>query len=252
VGVYTLNSYVNPIDVLDESGAGSLADCIEVAVGFDHSCAIRRTAQGGTSGTVLCWGSNQFGQLGDGLSHTSHAYYTDISPLPVAVAGVGGEGSLDDAVMLAAGAYSTCAVRVGGSVVCWGSNSFGQLGSGSTAAGFDTPRAVLDLSHVTRIASGILHACAIDSGNLYCWGDNRNAKLGDGDVVHDSCGSYDCSRAPIEIIADQSVEEIALGGSHTCAVTALRQAYCWGDNSVGQLGTGDHVRRDLPAAIAPL
>ncbi len=91
-----------------------LTDVKAIAAGGSHTCAIRKDR------TVVCWGDNQSGQLGDGTLTSS------TTPVPVS--------NLTGVVGIAAGGSHTCAVRKDRTVVCWGSNSAGQLGTGDNTS----------------------------------------------------------------------------------------------------------------------
>ena len=159
------------------------------------------------------------------------------------------------ATTITAGVAHTCAVSVTsagtGTVLCWGSNEFGQLGNGETA-NVTSPVQVTGLStSVISVAAGSESTCALTNlGTVWCWGDNSNGQLGDGTFtqstvpvqVMDSTGS-----APLADVA-----RITAGGSHTCAVTNLGAALCWGDNSNGQLGNGTEIISSLPVPVSGL
>jgi alpha-tubulin suppressor-like RCC1 family protein len=159
------------------------------------------------------------------------------------------------ATTIAAGVAHTCAISVTGSgtgtVLCWGSNQFGQLGNGETANA-TSPVQVTGLSaSVISVAAGSESTCALTSlGTVWCWGDNSNGQLGNGTFtlstvpvqVMDSTGS-----APLADIA-----RISAGAFHTCAVTNTGAAFCWGDNSNGQLGNGTEIVSNLPVPVAGL
>lgn len=148
---------------------------IVIAVGRAHACAIEPW------GTVKCWGSNTFGQLGDG-SMTSSSGPVEIRH----------PGNLR-AIALGAGSDHTCAVFETGSVECWGSNNYGQLGNGSNQES-RVPVPVAGLSHVTAVALGDNHSCALtDDGRVACWGWNHNGQLGN--------GSSNSSSTPVVIIS---------------------------------------------------
>lgn len=140
------------------SGTGEIT---LIVAGGDHMCALT------SAGAVKCWGRNDQRQLGDG----SPAPYRTI---PVAVTGLssGVQG-------LAAGNLHTCALTSAGAVFCWGANSDGQLGNGSTARG-ETPVGVYGLTAgIKAIDAGYNFTCALTTaGGVMCWGDNSLGQLG--------------------------------------------------------------------------
>lgn len=116
--------------------------------------------------TVWCWGSNEFGQLGNGT--------TTPSLTPVQVSGV------SDAVELVMGRYQVCIRRMAGGVACWGRNEYGQVGDGSNT-NRSAPVAITLPRPAVHLAGGGFHSCALlDDNSLYCWGNNGSGQLGDG------------------------------------------------------------------------
>ncbi|MCA2010484.1 hypothetical protein LCM17_03225 [Cereibacter sphaeroides] len=183
---------------------------LRVATGNSHSCALHQTGQ------VFCWGYNGHGQLGDGSEIASSA--------PVAVRGLQG-----GAISIAAGGNQTCAITFNSQLYCWGSNLFGQLGTGdlvnrnraTRVSGIDAP--------VDAVAMGLYHSCALTrAGQVSCWGENAHGQLGDGSTVRRL-------RATIVSRLATPVDRIAAAGSSSCAVTNTGRAYCWGANGAGQL-----------------
>ena len=118
-----------------------LSDVVQVAVASDHTCARIR------DGTVQCWGANEQGQLGSGQTANNVAGKPTESTIPVSVAGI------TSAVQIASGTDHTCAVLRGGTVECWGANTDGQLGDGTTTER-DVPTPIQGVSDVAAIASG--------------------------------------------------------------------------------------------------
>jgi alpha-tubulin suppressor-like RCC1 family protein len=135
------------------------------------------------------------------------------------------------AIAVAAGGYHTCALLADGSVRCWGLNSDGQLGDGTSQILRLTPVAVSGMSTATAIAAGGYHSCALlADGSVRCWGLNFDGQLGDGT-------RSDRSTA-VKVVGIGTAVAITAGSSHTCALLADGSVRCWGLNYFGQLGDG--------------
>jgi len=227
-----------------------LADAEELALGAQHTCARQR------SGTVTCWGSNANGELGDGDGRPGAS-----SARPVAVRG------LTDAILLRAGRHHTCAVRRGGSVLCWGDNRGSQLGNDGRQT-WVAPVQVAGLTNAVELAAGTAHTCArTNTGKVLCWGTGAAGQLGDtsprrptptavpgladatllvaggdhtcavrraGPVV---CWGAGFGKTPTTITGVDKVADLSAGEDHTCS-RSNGALTCWGSNQRGQLGDG--------------
>ncbi|MBK6337738.1 MAG: fibronectin type III domain-containing protein [Betaproteobacteria bacterium] len=204
LGNFTQTSSAVPVRV---TVLGS--NVLSIAAGADHSCAV------GASGTVGCWGSNAFGQLGTGDKVDRR------SPPP---------GGIGTGVAVVAGDAHSCSLTSDGGVKCWGDNSSGQLGDDSTTERLVPVDVVGLATGVTAIAAGGSHTCALlSSGGVKCWGRNADAQLGDNSTIQ--------RLTPVDVVGlDSGVTAIAAGLNHSCALTALGEARCWGNNANGQLG----------------
>ena len=207
-----------PVPVSTITGANS------IAAGLSHSCAVLST------GDVDCWGDNSAGQLGNGS--------TTRSPTPVAVSPLGAT-----AKAVAAGSSHSCALLSDGTIKCWGDNSAGQLGNGSTTAS-TTPVAVSPLSTTAKaVSTGRAHSCALlTDGKVECWGDNSAGQLGN--------GSTTTSATPVPVSTITDAKAVAAGYDHSCALLSNGTIKCWGANTAGQLGNGSTTASSTPVAVS--
>jgi len=204
-------------------------DAIRVATHGFGGCAARER------GGLVCWGSNGYGQVGDGSGVATRSR-------PVAV-------PLTNVVQAAGGYLHVCALDSTGALFCWGSNAYGQLGVGD-AIDRDTPTRVM-LDGVVEVSAGERHTCArLSSGELRCWGSNDGGQLG---IDTSTAGSSVpvLVRGPGTAASLRGVVFVRAGAAHTCASTGA-EVYCWGDNIYGQLGVGDTLPRSRPVlALLP-
>jgi cysteine-rich repeat protein len=209
------------------------------------------------NGEVHCWGSNSSGMLG--LATTTQPSKTTAATALGAVS-VGGTAST-----VAVGTTAVCAtIASGATVVCWGNNSFGQLGRGdmTTVGTTTTPAAApapatptLPSSRSAAVlASAYGHACArLDNGYLECWGDNAAGQLGLGLPGSGSTISIGDDEAPATngVLQLTGVSTVVAGGGSTCAKSITGGVRCWGENTKGQLGYGDITNKGGDSATKP-
>ncbi|HVR21283.1 MAG TPA: hypothetical protein VMS65_16330 [Polyangiaceae bacterium] len=174
---------------------------------------------------------------------------------------------------VAAGLRHTCAIRANGNVVCWGDNTWGQLGAAfdRTHVGDDervdlVPQLELDFGHdVVALTAGVGHTCALfDDGTVRCWGlgddllfvVSPEALLGTTAITYERVGAVDFVH-PLNTgnvkLRDSAVQiSAATGGGHTCAVLASGQVSCWGFNADGQCGDGTQTERGVQGEFLPV
>ena len=276
---------VSENSVPEESETGTNADSLEkletypvlrmppvkqISSTFGHACAVTQT------GSLMCWGDNEYGQLGDGTTIGKSD--------PTLV------GGLSDVKQVATGTAHTCALTGGGSVYCWGNNSLFQLGDGSNAerhkpvrvsvedslksvwsgaatiyaltssgrlwrwgnivSGYDqggsrasserVPILYPDwpkVPGVVDVTVGSDHTCALADNGVLCWGGNRRHQISD--------ANWEFAASPTGVVglygsipSENAIRELSAGAFHTCAITARGEVKCWGENSDGQLGNG--------------
>ena len=223
-----------------------------------------------SAGGVYCWGSNASGQTG-------LASRTGLTLVARSVRGVNNVGFLVNVTDIVNTGGGYCALLTDQSVVCWGDNTYGQLGTGSlvgpqncggniqcstTPVHVDTsPRVFLGVTYVydTTVSSIVGlgsggGACAVMvSGRALCWGDNMYGELGRGPLFSGAaCGApHDCSPSIDYVLTDADplrspplpldhISQIVSepGDGNYCALLVWGYPFCWGNNSHGQLGIG--------------
>ncbi len=205
-----------------------------IASGGRHTCALKLDS------TLWCWGANQYGQLGDGttVGHPLPAQVTQLG------ASVGAVALSQDSI----GNDHTCALKVDGTLWCWGSNQSGQLGEGTTTAHSSPMQVAPPGASAAEVAAAASNTCTRKSeGTLWCWGSNGVGLLGLGTSDNNS------HAAPVQVSAfGASVAEVALGGSHACALKLDGSLWCWGTNQYGQLGDGTTMSQFSPVQVTAL
>lgn len=249
-------------------------DAGQVSLSSENQCVAT------PNGTVKCWGSNDYGQLGN-ESRESEAS-------PITVPGI------TDATQVASGYHSTCVLRRNKTVSCWGLNAKGQLGNGTTIDSFE-PVQVAGIRNAVEISGGPNHYCArLTTGKVKCWGYNYYGQLGNGTDRNQStpvfaklprkatslnvgfrhncavldnkklaCWGYNSHGQSSTSSSDyiltprihpqiQGVTSVAAGGSFTCATVTSGRVKCWGGNGSGQLGDGSNSRHTRPSNVLRL
>ena len=227
-----------------------------IAAGGNNTCAV---AEGGE---VYCWGDNSAGQLGIGAAGAARPTPTRVLPKGLLVGRT--------VTQLVVGDLHVCALDSQGLAFCWGSNAFGQVGSGVPHRGGEggqylvptpvlttplddsvpapTPLTISSLSAGSGFTCAIATSAAKPLPSAYCWGRLLNGRLGNGySGSNDTASAFTPTAVPSTgALAKRSLTTISSGGATTCVLDTQRSAYCWGDGSTGQVGNGE------AASAAPL
>ncbi|MBI3828673.1 MAG: PKD domain-containing protein, partial [Planctomycetes bacterium] len=200
------------------------AHVVSLTGGGDYSLALR------DDGSVLAWGGNASGQLGDGTTSAR------LTAVPVT--------GLSGITKIAAGFFSNLAVSADGSVWAWGANGSGQLGDGTTT-NRSTPVQVSGLTGVSAVACGIGHSLALKSdGTVWGWGSNGSGQLGDGTTTSRT--------SPVQVSGLSGIVSIACGFNHSLAIKSDGTVWAWGANGNGQLGVGTTTGHTTPVQVSGL
>jgi alpha-tubulin suppressor-like RCC1 family protein len=184
--------------------------------------------------TLVAWGSNNGGQLGNGTTTFANG--------PVAV-------SLPSGVQVtsaAAGSSHTLAVTSTGSMLAWGTNSLGQLGNGTHTSTTTPVQVTLPAgTSVTQASAGTSFSLAVTSaGGVLAWGGNGNGQLGDGTTTTRT------TPVPVNLPAGTTVTQVSAGTAFSLALTSTGQVLAWGKNADGELGNGTTQRSSTPVQVA--
>jgi alpha-tubulin suppressor-like RCC1 family protein len=235
------NSTSTPVQVSNLSGLKG------IDAGDRHSLALK------TDGTVWAWGSNEFGQLGDGTPTSSD------TPINVS--------SLSGIQAIAAGDDHSLALQTDGTVWIWGHNDFGQLGDGTSGTDRKTPVKVSNLSGVKAIAAGGKHSLALKTdGTVWTWGYNYYGQLGDGTTTNSSTPVQVSGETPTNAPPNSALVSPPVQGNNLSGVTAITAGRdyslalkedatvrAWGNNRFGQLGDANYnTSRKTPVKVSNL
>lgn len=192
---------------------GLPASVVSIAGGDLSTCALLADQ------TVWCWGDNTAGELGsgtaDGMTHPAPAKVT----------------SLSGVTQMSGGKSTYCALLADATARCWGGNSYGEIGNGTSGAYLATPTSPTGLTSVKQIAAGYAHTCAIRTdGTGRCWGYNAGGILGD--------GTTNPSLTPVVVSGLSGAVLARLGGYTSCAILGVGAVNCWGASGLIGIGSG--------------
>lgn len=210
------------------SGGGTW---LSIVVGADMTCGIK------SDSTARCWGSNNDGALGDGTT-TNRA-------VPTALSGGGTWTSISTDGSI--GAYppyynQSCGIKTDGTARCWGDNTFGQLGDGTTT-GRLVPTGLSGGGAWLSIDPGQYHSCGIKSdGTARCWGSNASGQVGDGTTTQ--------RLTQTTLSGGGTWLAISAAANYSCGIKTDGTARCWGVNYTGALGDGTTTDRLVPTTLS--
>lgn len=190
-----------------------------------------------------CWGKNFFGTLGRGFAaNTKSDTAVEVS------------GNISFSALSASKGAFTCGLDLAGAAYCWGSNAFGQQGSGAVTDSMLVPTPVATALRFTQISANGSStqgtACGRTAqGEVWCWGSNSDGLLGDS-TLSTSALSY--SIPPVRVQTAQAFTSVKVGTFHTCALTAAGTMYCWGaqGGDTGAFGARPHGIYPTPIPVA--
>jgi alpha-tubulin suppressor-like RCC1 family protein/subtilisin family serine protease len=237
LGDNTLVNRTGPVQVVGPGGSGFLTGILAAVGGNSHTLALR------SDGTIWAWGSNTYGQLGDGTTTQRRA--------PVQVRS--GGGYLGGILAVAAGYGHNLALKSDGTLWSWGRNNWGQLGANSTAnrsaAGpVVGPGGTGCLAGVVGLACGNGHSAVVRSdGTVWAWGWNGESELGDNTTTQ--------RNAPVQMTGPggagylSNAVAVAAGQCHTVVLRSDGTVWTCGQNTYGQLGDNTTTQRNTPVQV---
>ena len=186
-----------------------------------------------STGALYCWGDDTDGQLG------INSTFSGVDSTPQAV----DQGGLAFKSVSSRGHFHSCALLANGDAYCWGSNSYGQLGIGTTTGEDSVPVAAAVGYAFSSIDAGGQFTCGITTGGAtYCWGDDTGGELGDGMASH-------ITGTPTVVSGSHAFVSVVAGGGFACGLTSAGAAWCWGVNFAGQLGDSTYNASNIPVQV---
>jgi alpha-tubulin suppressor-like RCC1 family protein len=205
---------------LAPSAAAVDTNWVAVDAGFEHTCALK------SARTLWCWGRNDRGQVGDGSSTRR------LRPVKITSTSRS-SSSPSNWASVSSDTWNNCAIKFDGTLWCWGDNTYGQLGDGTTTTRRNPTKIASTTTKWASVEVGQRHACAIKTDRtLWCWGYNRDGNLGNGDFT----GARRLK--PTRITSETTWASVSAGANHTCATKTDSTLWCWGNERNGALGNG--------------
>lgn len=247
LGGNTDSPRARPARVLS-AGPAPFDDWVELSAGWSHTCGVR------DDGSLWCWGRGANGRLGDGGTSTRAL------PTEVVMEGAApGTSGWRDWESVSAGENHTCARRDGGSLWCWGSQTFGRLGNGLADEDRTTPSRVLAEAGGTAwrdwrsFGAASPYSCGQRAdGTLWCWGLS-------GDQLGNEAAVLNQSRPIVVMASSGSLHwsdwlSVSVGDRHNCGLRddeGTLRGFCWGVNTSGRLGIGTSTSSARPVEVVP-
>jgi len=239
LGTPLIGSQSKPVAVTTTGTPLQGRTVVAIAVKGFHNLALC------SDGTLVTWGYNWYGQLGNGTTGNSNV------PVAVTIAGTALQGRTVAAI--AGGYWHSAALCSDGTLAAWGYNIAGQLGDGTTV-NRHTPMAVITTGTVLQgrtvaaIAGGDQHTLALCSdGTLAAWGNNESGQLGDSSIVNRTTAVT--VSATGTALQGKTVVGVSMGEWHSLALCSDGTVATWGANEAGQLGDNSTMQRNVPVAV---
>ena len=184
-----------------------------------------------SSGQIISWGSDDYGQLGNGGTNTDNPSTGTVT------------GAQNNNVAIVAGTHHALSLQADGTMLTWGDNNAGQLGVGAATPQQTAPVQITSLQNIIALSAGFEHSLALKSdGTLLAWGRDLEGQLGDSTALAQQS-------TPIAVQGSSGITGIASGIYHNVALKADGTLLSWGDNGQKQLGNASTVTQPIPVSV---
>ncbi|MDP9955913.1 alpha-tubulin suppressor-like RCC1 family protein [Epilithonimonas hungarica] len=180
------------------------------------------------NGTLWGWGSNSYGQLGDGSNDDRY------SPIQI--------GSSSNWKIVSTGMFHTVALKNDGSLWAWGDNGNGQLGNGTGLSKNSPTQIGTDKDWKNISAGGQFNLAIKNDGSLWAWGTNNFGELGDGTNTK--------RFTPVRIGIDTDWVSIDTSNNNSFAIKQNNSLWSWGANGNGMMGDGTTISKNSPTLVS--